>query len=154
MKVTPSVSRTSNRSSLVPLTGRSKIAANGSVTWTRAEFTNGDAIPLAPEMTALRSAPGLNFGTAVFFGLIFNTSFYMSSSIGILNAVAILWLYVIVLLSASGLLLRTLGHLNGVDLGFAPDRVLTAEVAPRTNATVEGMLQHRDRAVDNREANN
>jgi outer membrane receptor protein involved in Fe transport len=25
---------------------------NGSVTWTRAEFTNGDAIPLAPEMTA------------------------------------------------------------------------------------------------------
>jgi len=25
---------------------------NGSVTWTKAEFTNGDAIPLAPEMTA------------------------------------------------------------------------------------------------------
>lgn len=25
---------------------------NGSVTWTRAEFTNGDAIPLAPEVTA------------------------------------------------------------------------------------------------------
>ena len=35
-------------------------------------------------------------GAAVFFGLIFNTSFYMSSSIGILNAVAILWLYAIV----------------------------------------------------------
>jgi hypothetical protein len=35
-------------------------------------------------------------GAALFFGLIFNTSFYMSSSMGILNAVAILWLYAIV----------------------------------------------------------
>lgn len=35
-------------------------------------------------------------GAALFFGLIFNTSFYMSSSIGILNAVAVLWLYAIV----------------------------------------------------------
>ncbi len=40
----------------------------------------------------------------------------------------------IVLLAASGLMLRTLGHLNTVDLGFAPDRVLTAQVAPRANA--------------------
>lgn len=40
----------------------------------------------------------------------------------------------IVLLAASGLMLRTLGHLNTVDLGFAPERVLTAQVAPRTNA--------------------
>ena len=35
-------------------------------------------------------------GAAIFFGLIFNTSFYMSSSLGILHAVAVLWLYAIV----------------------------------------------------------
>lgn len=40
----------------------------------------------------------------------------------------------IVLLAASGLMLRTLDHLNSVDLGFAPERVLTAQVAPRVNA--------------------
>jgi putative ABC transport system permease protein len=40
----------------------------------------------------------------------------------------------IVLLAASGLMLRTLHHLNAVDLGFAPARVLTAQVAPRANA--------------------
>ncbi len=40
----------------------------------------------------------------------------------------------IVLLAASGLMLRTLDHLNAVDLGFAPERVLTAQVAPRANA--------------------
>ncbi len=35
-------------------------------------------------------------GAALFFGLIFNTSFYLSSSVAVLNAVAILWLYAIV----------------------------------------------------------
>ncbi|MCC7372550.1 MAG: hypothetical protein IT306_29320 [Chloroflexi bacterium] len=35
-------------------------------------------------------------GLAVFFGLLFNTSFYMSSANPLLNAVAILWLYAIV----------------------------------------------------------
>jgi hypothetical protein len=35
-------------------------------------------------------------GIALFFGLFFNTSFYLASEIGILNAVAILWLYAIV----------------------------------------------------------
>ncbi len=40
----------------------------------------------------------------------------------------------IVLLAASGLMLRTLQHLNAVDLGFAPEGVLTAQVAPRANA--------------------
>ena len=28
------------------------VYVNGSVTWTKAEFRNGDAIPLAPELTA------------------------------------------------------------------------------------------------------
>lgn len=37
----------------------------------------------------------------------------------------------VVLLAASGLMLRTLDHLNAVDLGFSPDRILTAQVAPR-----------------------
>ena len=39
----------------------------------------------------------------------------------------------IVLLAASGLMLRTLDRLNNTDLGFTPERILTAQVAPRTN---------------------
>ena len=39
----------------------------------------------------------------------------------------------IVLLSACGLMLRTLDRLNNTDLGFTPERILTAQVAPRTN---------------------
>jgi putative ABC transport system permease protein len=39
----------------------------------------------------------------------------------------------IVLLAASGLMLRTLDWLNRTDLGFVPDRIVTAQVAPRTN---------------------
>ena len=35
---------------------RGPLSVNGSVTWTKAEFTNGDAIPLAPEMTAYGAA--------------------------------------------------------------------------------------------------
>jgi putative ABC transport system permease protein len=40
----------------------------------------------------------------------------------------------IVLLATSGLMLRTLNRLNRVDLGFTSSHVLTAQVAPRTNA--------------------
>jgi putative ABC transport system permease protein len=59
----------------------------------------------------------------------------------------------IVLLAASGLMLRTLGHLNAVDLGFAPDRILTAQVAPRTNpeaffATLIERVRHLPGVVD------
>jgi predicted permease len=39
----------------------------------------------------------------------------------------------IVLLAASGLMMRTLRQLTDVDLGFAPDRVVIAQVAPRAD---------------------
>lgn len=38
-----------------------------------------------------------------------------------------------VLLAAAGLTVRTLVHLQRVDLGFSPDRVLTMQIAPRSN---------------------
>jgi putative ABC transport system permease protein len=37
----------------------------------------------------------------------------------------------VVLLSAAGLTMRTLSHLQGVDLGFTPARIVTAHIAPR-----------------------
>ncbi|MGE3271486.1 MAG: hypothetical protein AB7P40_22240 [Chloroflexota bacterium] len=43
-----------------------------------------------------RSLAMYAIGVLVFFGLLFNTSFYMSSTTGLLQAVAILWLYAIV----------------------------------------------------------
>jgi putative ABC transport system permease protein len=53
-----------------------------------------------------------------------------------------------VLLAAAGLTVRTLAHLQRVDLGFSPERILTMQVAPRSNPeTVMASLLDEVRAI-------